>query len=147
MDYEFLFKRLRDIREDNNLKQKDIAKILNISRPNYTRWETREKIIPLTKLNEFCNFFKVSMDYVVGFTNENKEYLYNESLNKSKISSNIKLLRIKNNLTQQQLADIINADQSVISDYENNVSLILTSFAIDICKKFNVSLDWLCGRK
>lgn len=87
------------------------------------------------------------MDYVVGFTNENKEFLYNESLNKSKISSNIKLLRIKNNLTQQQLADIINADQSVISDYENNVSLILTSFAIDICKKFNVSLDWLCGRK
>lgn len=59
MDYKFLFKRLRDIREDNNLKQRDIAKILNISRPNYTRWETREKIIPLTKLNEFCNFFKV----------------------------------------------------------------------------------------
>lgn len=87
------------------------------------------------------------MDYVVGFTNENKEFFYNESLNRSKISSNIKLLRIKNNLTQQQLADIINADQSVISDYENNVSLILTSFAIDICKKFNVSLDWLCGRK
>ena len=50
MKQEEFLNRLKDIRENNNLKQKDMARILGVSRPNYTRWETKEKIIPLTKL-------------------------------------------------------------------------------------------------
>ena len=47
------------------------------------------------------------------------------------------------------LVDDGSADKSkeIISDYENGVTLILTSFAIQICNKYNISLDWLCGRK
>lgn len=147
MNYKNMFQRLRDVREDNNLSQANVANMLNISRPNYTRWETREKIIPLRKLNEYCNIFKVSMDYVVGLEKNNYYTNYDKDIDIKIVSQRIKSVRIKNNLTQMNLANMLNCDQSIISDYENGRTLILTSLAIDICKKFNISLDWLCGRK
>ena len=47
---EFLLDKLKGIREENDIKQKDIAKELNVSQPNYARWESKAKIIPLEKL-------------------------------------------------------------------------------------------------
>lgn len=147
MNYEFLFYRLRNVRENNNLTQKEVADKLNISRPNYTRWETKEKIIPLRKLNAFCNLFNVSMDYIVGLSNTNSKINYNKELDLNVVSERLKKVRKQLNLTQQNLADFLQCDRSIISDYENGVTLILTSFAIQICNKYNISLDWLCGRK
>ena len=147
MNYEFLFYRLRNVRENNNLTQKEVADKLNISRPNYTRWETKEKIIPLRKLNAFCNLFNVSMDYIAGLSNTNSKINYNKELDLNVVSERLKKVRKQLNLTQQNLADFLQCDRSIISDYENGVTLILTSFAIQICNKYNISLDWLCGRK
>lgn len=147
MNYEFLFYRLRNVRENNNLTQKEVADKLNISRPNYTRWETKEKIIPLRKLNAFCNLFNVSMDYIVGLSNTNSKINYNKELDLNVVSERLKKVRKQLNLTQQNLADFLQCDRSIISDYENGITLILTSFAIQICNKYNISLDWLCGRK
>lgn len=147
MNYEFLFYRLRNVRENNNLTQKEVADKLNISRPNYTRWETKEKIIPLRKLNAFCNLFNVSMDYIVGLSNTNSKINYNKELDLNVVSERLKKVRKQLNLTQQNLANFLQCDRSIISDYENGVTLILTSFAIQICNKYNISLDWLCGRK
>lgn len=147
MNYEFLFYRLRNVRENNNLTQKEVADKLNISRPNYTRWETKEKIIPLRKLNAFCNLFNVSMDYIAGLSNTNSKLSYNKELDLEVVSERLKKVRKQLNLTQQNLADFLQCDRSIISDYENGVTLILTSFAIQICDKYNISLDWLCGRK
>lgn len=147
MNYEFLFYRLRNVRENNNLTQKEVADKLNISRPNYTRWETKEKIIPLRKLNAFCNLFNVSMDYIVGLSNSNSKISYDKELDLDVVSERLKKVRKQLNLTQQNLADFLQCDRSIISDYENGVTLILTSFAIQICDKYSISLDWLCGRK
>lgn len=147
MNYEFLFYRLRNVRENNNLTQKEVADKLNISRPNYTRWETKEKIIPLRKLNAFCNLFNVSMDYIVGLSNTNSKINYNKEIDLNVVSERLKKVRKQLNLTQQNLADFLQCDRSIISDYENGITLILTSFAIQICNKYNISLDWLCGRK
>lgn len=147
MNYEFLFYRLRNVRENNNLTQKEVADKLNISRPNYTRWETKEKIIPLRKLNAFCNLFNVSMDYIVGLSNTNSKISYDKELDLEVVSERLKRVRKQLNLTQQNLADFLQCDRSIISDYENGITLILTSFAIQICNKYNISLDWLCGRK
>ena len=65
-------KRLLDVREFNNLKQSDMAKILNVTQASYSRWETDIELIPLKQLSEFCNHFNVSMDYIMGL-NINKK--------------------------------------------------------------------------
>ena len=49
------FQKLIELREDFNLKQKDIAKLLNITQQTYSLWENGSKIIPLKHLNSLCN--------------------------------------------------------------------------------------------
>ncbi len=137
--------RLIEIREDNSLSQRDLASILNVSKSTYARWETQEQIIPLNRLVDFCNYFKVSMDYALNLSNENKYKKPISSLDRKLIGNNIKLIRKKFNLTQQNLADLLNTSHSTISAYEAGKTLILTIFTYQICLKYNISLDWLCG--
>lgn len=145
MKQENLFKKLKDIRESNDLKQKDIAKILGVSRPNYTRWETKEKIIPLERLNDLCNYFNINMDYVIGLSNK-KIKVSNSKLDKSVIGENIKEFRKKNNISQEELANVLGTTHSVISAYESGKTLILTAFLINLCSEYNLSADKICGR-
>lgn len=141
------FKKLFELREYNELYQKDIAKILNVSQQLYSFWELGTKIIPLKHLNTLCNYYKVNMDYILNLSNENKYNKNTNELNKKNIGNNIKLIRKKHKLSQRDLAQILNTTSSTICAYENGKTLILTAFAYQICVKYNISMDWLCGRK
>lgn len=137
---------LLDIREKNNLNQTEMAKILDTSQSNYSRWEKGTEIIPLIKLNLVCNKFDVSMDYIMGLSDHNKNTNIIE-LDKAKIGKNIKKIRKENKVTQAELSKLLNTTHSTISAYENGKTLILTVFAYQIAKTYKISLDWLCGRK
>ena len=63
------------------------------------------------------------------------------------IAERLKDIRIENDLSQKDLAILLNTSQSTISAYEAGKTIILTAFALEIVKKYNISLDWLCGRK
>ncbi len=139
--------RLFLLREENELRQQDIAEVLNVNRVNISNWEKGKEIIPLTKLNIYANYFNVSLDYLVKLTNNKDNVNNHKILNKKLIGSRLKEVRKNNNLTQKELADILNTTQSTISDYEKGNNLILTSFAYQVCLRYNVSMDWLCGKK
>ena len=140
------FSKIREFRENNELNQKDIAKLLNTSQSNYSRWENNKELIPLEKLNIFCNVFKTNMDYILGITKNN---YYNGIIefNDNAVSSNLRKIRKVNNLTQEKLAQFLNTTQSTISAYECGTTTLLTAFAIQIVIKYKISLEWLCGRK
>ncbi len=137
--------RLRDIREEKDLRQIDVAKILNVSQANYSRWENGIELIPLKKLTIFCNYFNVSMVYVIGITRNNTSTGIHE-LNSKTIGNNLKEFRKKHGITQAELANFLNTTHSTISAYESGKTTLLTAFAIQIVKKYHISLDWLCGR-
>lgn len=139
--------RLLYLREEKELTQKDIAKLLNVSRVAISHWETTKEIIPLKKLNDYCNYFKVSMDYIVCLEKYKKHNNHQKTLNSILIGKRIKEVRKKNNLTQEKLAKELNTTHSTISAYESGKTTIITTFAYQICKNYNVSMDWLCGRK
>ncbi|MCI8588698.1 MAG: helix-turn-helix transcriptional regulator [Bacilli bacterium] len=142
-----LFQRLQDIREDLDLTQQKIAKLLNVAQPTYSRWENGLELIPIRKLNNFCNITNHSMDYVTGLiTFERATCKQNYTLDPNTIGRNLKTIRMEHGLFQHQLAKLLNTTQSTISAYENGETLILTAFAYQIAKHFHVSLDRLCGR-
>ena len=142
-------KRLFDLREYKDLSQIKLADYLGITQQTYSLWEKGTKIIPLKHLNNLSNFYEISMDYIVGLTDEknNSGIIKLTELNKNEIGSRIKKIREDNNLTLRDLAKELNTTSSTISAYETGKTLILTAFAYQICIKYNVSLDWLCWKR
>ena len=67
--------RLRDLREDNDLKQYQIAKLLNIKQNTYSQYENEKREIPIDLLWKLADFYKTSIDYIVGRTNKNDCHL------------------------------------------------------------------------
>ena len=137
---------LKEIREENNLSQNDIAQILNIARVTYNHFETQYDVIPLKYLDILSDYFKVSIDYILGLTSINN---YNENYNSCNIelfSKRLKEFRKNNKITQEKLAKEINTTHSTIAGYENKRCFIRTSFLINICKKYDISADYLLGK-
>lgn len=140
------FERLFFLREEQDLFQNDMANILNVKQVNISNWENGKEIIPLTKLNMYANYFNVSLDYIMKLSDKKIPSVNRNTLDKILIGKNIKIIRMQNNLSQQDLANVLNTTKSTIWAYETGKTLILTAFAYQICVKYNVSMDWLCGR-
>ena len=66
--------RLRELREDKDLYQKDIAKYLNMSQTGYSQYETETNDIPTDILKKLANYYNTSIDYLLYCTDERKPY-------------------------------------------------------------------------
>ena len=62
--------RLRDLREDRDLKQKDLAELLQVHQTTYSDYELGKLNIPIAALHTLADFYGVSVDYLLGRTNQ-----------------------------------------------------------------------------
>lgn len=65
-------KRLRDLREDNDMTQLEVAKVLGTSQTMYARYERGANELPLRHLATLCRLYRVSADYILGLSDEKK---------------------------------------------------------------------------
>lgn len=72
------YQRLRDLKEDNDLKQSYVANLIGTSENTYGRYERGEKEIPLEKATILAEFYKVSLDYIAGRTNDKRGLTHSE---------------------------------------------------------------------
>lgn len=68
------YKNIRDLREDKNLSQQDVALYLNIKQNTYSRYETDERSMPLDIINKLADYYDTSVDYLMGRTDEKAPY-------------------------------------------------------------------------
>lgn len=141
MNYE---NRIKEIREEENLSQEEVANILNIKRSTYGHYETEYQIIPINHLINFCEYFNVSIDFIFNLNKQKK--IKWKATNKKIAGERLKEFRKVNKITQQKLATILNTTKSVISGYEHGRYLIATPFLYTICIKYQISADYLLGR-
>lgn len=64
--------RIRDLRTDHDLTQKEIAEVLKTSQRVYSRYETGYSEMPIRHLMSLCQYYNVSADYILGFTDEER---------------------------------------------------------------------------
>lgn len=140
------FNRLKDIREDNDINQEQMAKILNVKRSTYSLWELGINIIPLKNLCDFADYFDFSIDYILGLANDRKNINLIKGLDLVELGNNIKYLRTKKELSQENIADMIGVSQACITRYEKGLICISTSNLYKLSKEFKVSLSELCGK-
>lgn len=69
-----MYPRIRDLREDRDLNQTQVAKMLDMSQTGYSKYETGENDIPTAVLIKLAQFYNTSIDYLLGETDIPKRY-------------------------------------------------------------------------
>ena len=66
--------RLKEIREDKDLLQQDVADVLKIKQQQYSEYEIGKRLIPINYLSELADYYTTSIDYLVGKTDVKEPY-------------------------------------------------------------------------
>ena len=69
-----MYKRLRDLREDKDMNQTELARIIGMSQTGYSKYETGENDVPTASLIKLARFYDTSIDYLLGETDNPKRY-------------------------------------------------------------------------
>lgn len=69
-----MYERIRNLREDKDLNQEDLAEYLNCTQACYSNYENGKRDIPTETLNKLADFYNVSIDYLLGRTNIKEPY-------------------------------------------------------------------------
>ena len=86
------------------------------------------------------------MDYLFEFTSISFYKNSKEKINKVLSGERLRNFRKDNKITQDKLAAVLNVSRSTIAEYERGTNLIATPFLYTICKKYNISADYLLGK-
>lgn len=139
-------KRLKYLREEKEITQVQISKLLGFKDNVYSQFEKNKTTLPIKHLNTLCNYFNVSFDYIFEFTNIKKYKNSNNDIDIKLSGKRLKDFRKENKLTQLKLAKILNLDNSMIGKYEKGQYVIATTYLYQICKKYHISADYLLGK-
>ena len=140
------YRRIKDLREDNDLTQAKIAEYLGIQRGAYSMYEIGSNIIPLHLLDKLSIKYNVSIDYLVGLTNEKNNSKTIKPMNFEEMSKRLRILRKKKKYTQTDLAEILNITQSHYAAYEKNRSPIPITKLITLSSLYKISIDYMMGK-
>lgn len=139
-------KRLKDLREDNDLTHKKLAEILKCNANTYSSWENGYALIPLSYLDELSIYYKVSFSYIIGNT---KAHKYSEEIGKMNqqiLWANMKKERKNRNLTQEDVANILHIAKTTYHDYEHGKYAIKLDKLIELVNYYKVDIDVFCGK-
>ncbi len=139
--------KIKDLREDHDLKQIDIANILGVKRTTYAMWELGDVNFPIEKLVELAKYFHTNVEYMLDLTSDKKEVIYGNNITISFIGSQLKRYRMKIKKTQKEFAKTLNIRQSSYSYYEDGKTRIPTNKLIILTKKYHLPLNLICGGK
>lgn len=125
-------------REELEMTQHELGYVFGVTGSTVAGWENNHDTMPLTKLVKFSNLYKFSLDYITGLSTQNN---YKEvKIDKKKIGANLKMIRNKLNLSQQQIADECMISQTTYSNYETGLYLVTSLTLYTICLNHKLSL-------
>ena len=137
---------LATYRVENKITLKKMAKILNVSLSTYKLYETGIVPMKLEELNTFCNYFNLSLNYLLNFTNIPNADNFRTSIDYKYLKFSLRLFRRQARITQKELAKEFNVSIYSISKYEKDAKHVSLNYLYLFAKKFKVSADYLCGK-
>ncbi len=141
-----LTNRIKEIRINQGISQKELASAVNLKVSNLSKYENLKECVPIVNFNNICNYLKISFDYALNITDINNYNDNRKELDKYLIGERLKKIRKDNNLYQETLAMNIGTSKSLICEYEKGKKLLSLPYAYAICKKYNISMDYIMGK-
>lgn len=140
------YKKISDLREDNDYTQEYISKILNVSRSSYANWENGDNKIPLEILDKLSVFYNVPFSYLLDIKTK---YIIDkkiEPIDYEFFYNNLQKLKKKNKFTYQDIADFLKVTKSTAYKYYVGKLDITVDVLVLISKLNDIDVDKLCGK-
>ena len=115
-----MYKRIKDVREDNDYTQNDIANKLNVNRSTYANWENGDKLIPLEKLDEISVLFNVPFSYLLDMEISYSKKITIKKMNYKKMLDKINIIKKTKKQTYQDIGNAIGVSKATAFKYYNN---------------------------
>jgi len=142
-DDKTFIERLKELRKQSGLTQKQVAEHLDITQSAYAQWETGKLNPKKETIQKFADLFNVSYDYLWHGTGEPQATNAIIETNSGTFPERLRQLRTEADLTQQQLADIVGTTQQNIAFWETGRQRPKQPSLIKLANYFNVSIDYL----
>lgn len=142
--------RFREIRDEYELKQSEIAEKMNISRGAYANIESEIANIKLKDFLVYCNEMNFTMDYVSSLDNLNRMLFIKkiDFIDKRILSERLSILEKENHKQAKDIAKELGVHKSTYSHYKNpnSSNMIQTLMLKQLARDYDYSMDWLVGR-
>lgn len=139
-------RKLRELKENRNLLNIDISKVLKCSPSQYGRLENGKRLFSIEQIIQLSNFYKVSIDYILGNEKNKLPIKYDYVFDYDKFLKQIVALRLEHNYTQTHIAsEILNISQSMYSRYELKTHVIDILSIVKLANLYKVSISYLLG--
>ncbi len=135
--------RLKELRKENNLLQKDVAKFLKMSQNGYSQYETEITDISTTILRRLSGFYNVSIDYILCLTNIKDKYAPSKVITPTNYMNRLSEIRNDLDLNQFKVANILNMSQTGYSAYEVGICDIPTKVLKKLSLYYDVPIDYI----
>lgn len=139
------YNRLEGLREEYDLKSKDVALKLGVGSSAYSDWERNKVRIPTKRLIELANYYNVNIDYLMCLTNK-RINIQSKDIDLTAIGIRIKESRDELGLNLRQMGEAVDITFSSLCNYENGKNLIQSDILLSISKLTNYSVDYLLNR-
>ena len=118
--------------------------MLNVKRNTYSKWENCINDMPLEKCSALADFYKVSIDYLLGLSNS-KEFS-SQGLHLNLLPQRLFEERKLHGYTQEEVSKKVGFTQRAYSNYETGKRPVTTLKLLSIAQFFHISMDYLVGR-
>jgi len=137
---------LASYRTKYNLSQKDMADILHVGYSTYKLYEAGLLSMSLNELNIISNYFNISLDYLLNLSKNPITSNFRRSIDYRYLRFCLRFLRRKDRISQRNLAKEFKISLYSISKYERCPEKVNIGYLYTFAKKFNISVDYLCGK-
>ena len=139
------YQNIKNLREDNDLTQKDVAEKLGIKRTTYTMWELGDVNFPIEKLVTIAELYNTNIEYLLDISKNSFPMTYKKDIDYSFIAYQLKKQRLELKKTQKEFANTLGVYQSSYSYYEDGQIRIPTDKLIKLATTYHISINKLCG--
>lgn len=138
-----IVQRLANLRKEHGVSQADLASAIGTTVQTISKYEATDQDVTISRAVEFAEYFKVSLDYLMGVSDirEVPDPRCNESIVKR-----LGDCRMQKRLSQKELAGLVGTSQQQIGKYETGKQEITSKRFMKIAEVCGVSLDYLAGR-
>ena len=133
------------LRVEHNLSQKEMAKYLHVGVSPYKLFEANIRPMNIKELNRLSNYFKVSLNTLLGLSNNLTEFGPFD-IDYKYLRFSLKYIRKRHRITQKKLAQDFHVSYATVSRFEKYPEKVNASYLYMFAKKFGVSVDYICGK-